>query len=833
MHVRKRYLLLILMLVIMIAASISQLYTLTIAEGAEEIVSSQVKLSEIVRIPEKGTRGTIMDASGIPLAYDQSSFNILIYKDPLKNASSDRAHYTDVLIKSIDIIERGGGKIIDALNIRRGDGGEFYYDFGAITDERAKQRRLENWLINMAICDKDTMTGEIKYGKNQDVSAEQIYYDLRSRYRIPENYGYEKARKLLSVWQEIQLSTYISYIPTVISYDVTYNIVAQIEMRLDELTGLQVERSSVRKYPKGDLAPHTIGYLGKMVDQETIDKMGALGYAPNDLLGSVGIESTMEGYLTGASLERQGVSYLEVNTSRKILREISSKPAQQGDNVVLTLDSQFQGVIQKALDDLVVNIREYQEKTYELNREKYDAELEKIGRDEINWVNSGAAIVMEVQTGRILAIASNPSFDPNIFTGGISQEDLDLLNNNKGSPLYDKTITAKLMPGSIFKMVTGVAGLMEGVITVKEKIDDSGEYLKYVKSGHGPACWTRYYSQHKGENIEKAIKDSCNYYFYTVADRLGIERLHSWADKFGLTSTTGIDLSYETAGIVGSQKTLYDSSLTIDRQKTWMPKLVFNQIRNTLRGYGDKRGVEYSDKQLDDATYGVLALVGVYASDELGEPIRRVLSDILDIPTQVSRGRGWSGEIAVMLGQLIWTGTDTVVTGIGTKITQVTPIGVARYISMLVNGGKRYKPYIVDRIIDSSGNVVTQNSPELELDIAIPEEFLIPIKNGMSSVVSPEDGGSAGDAFKGFKYSDQIGGKTGSAPVNKIDLETNGWFVAFAPFDKPEIAVVIAIPSGVAGARVAPAGRAILQYYFDKRTATTEKALPRFGTAVK
>lgn len=125
----------------------------------------------------------------------------------------------------------------------------------------------------------------------------------------------------------------------------------------------------------------------------------------------------------------------------------------------------------------------------------------------------GAAIVMDVNTGNVLAMASYPSFDPNMFIGGISEEDYQALNDPDTAPLFNKAISSASEPGSIFKPVTGYAALMEGVITPEETIDCQDEYTPAVQQGKAPGCWTDYPQNHQGENIVKALKDSCNYYF--------------------------------------------------------------------------------------------------------------------------------------------------------------------------------------------------------------------------------------------------------------------------------------------------------------------------------
>ena len=190
-------------------------------------------------------------------AYDVSSYDVQFYKDPAENASSDRAFYTDVIQKTIELIESKGGEIIDTFMIRRGEDGTFSYDIDDSITGEARENRINNWCENMQISKVKDAEGNSVYP-----DPENIYYDLRTRYRIPESMAYEDAVKLLSIWQEVQLMTYRSYIPVTIAYNVNFETVSEIETRANELKGMQIEESSTRVYPKKTVAAHIVGYMG-------------------------------------------------------------------------------------------------------------------------------------------------------------------------------------------------------------------------------------------------------------------------------------------------------------------------------------------------------------------------------------------------------------------------------------------------------------------------------------------------------------------------------------------------------------------------------------------
>ena len=822
---------------------------LTLSQGGDLVTASEDK--KIRTIALKGTRGQITDATGIPLAYDESSYDIQFVKDPTRNSTTDKAYYTDVLIQAIDLIEKSGGTTIDTFSIKRNEDGTFGFDFGDISAE-AVATREENWRKNMFV------------GKETPVDV--LYRDLRTRYRIPEEYTYEQARKLLSIWQEVQLTSYRAYLPVTISKSVQMDTVSAIEAKSDSLDGIQVGESSTRIYPKDEVAAHIVGYMGKMNDESTLKEYTEeKGYAQDDLIGASGIESSMEQYLTGNAKEKQGQRVVEVNSRGKVIQERSYTAPTNGYNVRLTIDLQFQQVVEKALQKNVDEVYDFQISHYNEKREEYDASekvqnaLKSSSRkgdsdlEKMNLAKSGAAVVMDVKTGRVLAMANYPSYDANIFTGGISQELMDEFNNNPARPLFNNAIGSKGIPGSIFKMVTGMAGLAEGAITLNTTVDDKGPYPLDAEekkqeniTGHIPECWVAPdFAAHSNQTIVEGLENSCNYFFYTVADRLAqttnsTDTLSQWGEKFGLTSSTGIELPGEAVGQVGNQSVLYDPSkpiytlnsegVEVSAQKTSLPLLVRDTLITYLRGIGEKRNISYSDDQLKAAAEKLVEAQGAdLTNPEMGPQIRAILSEELQIPEKVSNQQGWDNDINSYLGELRWNKRRTIVTGIGADTTSITPIAAARYISALVNGGDVFEAHIVDSVVDDNGNVIEEQDPVVFNHIDAPQEYFDAIKEGMTKVVA-EEGGTASKAFEGWKYKDELIGKTGTGQVSGIDLENNAWFVAAAPRENPEIAVVIYIPNGYGGSQAIPAAKDIIEYYLDGKTEEGATTLPQGNT---
>ena len=820
---KARYITISCIMLAMFIVLIVQLYTLS-AGGQDDVVDSAVSSSNQRTVATTGARGSILDANGVLLAYDVSSYNVTFYKDPAKNASSDRAKYTEIIRNTIKLVENNGGTTINTFMIIRKDDGTFDYNLSENLSAADREERIADWRENMQVSESLE-------------TPEEIYQELRLKYRIPEDVEYEEAVKILSIWQESQLMTYKSYIPVDIAYNVGFETVAEIQARAYELTGMQIEESSIRVYPKQETASHVIGYLGRITsDSEIEEYVDEKGYSPDDSVGKMGIEASMEDYLTGSSKSKQGQKVLELDYNGSILSEKSSISAEKGDNVILNIDLKLQQVVEEALKENIEEGRAQQLKDYEDNKEEFDELLEKRSNKEINWLKSGAAVVMEVKTGKVLALASYPNYDLNLFTGGISNEDYQALNEDEAKPLFNNAIASRATPGSVFKMITATAGLMEGSIDLNTVIDDKGPYMEHdiVQEGaRAPQCWTKYPSRHAGgQTVVEAIKNSCNYFFYEVAYRLGIDKINEWADKFGVTSKTGIELPGEVAGYVGSQEVLYDNTKPLTEQKTYKAQLVFNVVKEMLAEFGEERQVEYTEERLDAAAMRIIEEAGKGDLSKLGEPIRKILSDELDIPEQLSRTKGWYAQIVDRVRELVWTDVDTLNAGIGAEPTQLTPIAVCRYICALVNGGQVLEPHLVDKIVNSEGEVVKQVEPVVVNDLNIPDEYVDAIKRGMEQVVSDEAGGTAGSWFKNFEYKDEIAGKTGTAPVSTISIEDNVWLALFAPKDDPEIALVVFLPNGLSSnVNAYPTAMAILEYYFEnKYNPPEEEPVPNEGT---
>ena len=467
--------------------------------------------------------------------------------------------------------------------------------------------------------------------------------------------------------------------PIRIKTDVTPDIVSIIEEQKSSYPGVVIEVTPIRDYSLKQEGAHTFGYVSEINDTE-LEKMKDQGYKSGDIIGKFGLEKVYDKELRGEN----GGQQVEVDVSGKPVQILGRKEPVPGDDLELTIDIKLQQAAEKAVDD----------------------QLTQIG------AHAAAAVVMNPQTGEILAMVSRPAFDPNLFAHGISSKDWNQLNNNPYHPMDNKTITGEYPPGSTFKIVTGTAALTEGVVTPDEQIFDSGHHWIIPKgNADGEALgWL---------NFRTALAHSDNVYFYEMGNRLGIDRLEKYARMFGLGQKTGIDLPYEATGLVANRR--------------------------------------YKEKNFDD------------------------------------------GE---------WYLSETFDAAIGQGFNLVTPLQAAMVMGEIAADGKRYKPHVVNRILAPDGSVVKEFQPELLSQLDVPEEDIKLVQDGLHDVTKY---GTAASSFRGFTV--DIAGKTGTAENSQG--RDHGWFVAYGPFDNPNIVVAVIVENGGYGSQSAvPIGRKILEAAF-------------------
>lgn len=489
-----RELIIISVILVIAVIYIVQLFNLQIVNGSEYRNQSQKKMLRTETI--EAARGPIVDRNEVVLATNELSSNVEIYKVKAEDKLLDES-----IAKLIQILDKNSDKIYSTFPVNNE-----LTDFKFLTDEEKI-----NWQK------KNNMDTSFDFNKTIDVYIKKYGF---------QDYDRNLAIKMIQIQYEANLNGYSLFKSAIIAQDISKNSVAQIEESKAQLLGIETIATSKREYPNGTLAAHVIGYVSKMDPEDYKNKKNE-GYSYDSIVGSTGIEKTLEKYLKGTD----GIKRFEVDAVGGVTSETTVQDSISGNTVMLTIDYRLQKVAEEALKNTINDIRTGKN----ISKKFTDA-------------NAGAVVVLDVVTGEVLAMASYPTYDINEFVGGISNENWNIIKNNAVQPMFNRAISGTYSPGSTFKMLVGLAGLTEGKITTTEKINDPGIY----PYGHNPKCWVyeRYGTTHGNINLSQAIKVSCNCYFYEVGRRLGIDELVKYTKLFGLGQKTGIELADEYTGTI-------------------------------------------------------------------------------------------------------------------------------------------------------------------------------------------------------------------------------------------------------------------------------------------
>ena len=834
---KARYAVFVVVLFVMFAYLLSGLVNLQLRQS--DIYAEKADSASTKTIVLRGKRGNITDADSVILAEDQLVYNVTFYKDASESSNADYLSYTQSIVSTLDIIERNGGQLaFDYVIERNPETGEWQFNFGSGVSDSVLQTRENQWRSNNYVAsltrfpDAASCMEQLKKRyhivNSQEEKDARILAEGDNGYRYVDDYILDEATmlKVMAVYSEMQMNVFNSQ-PIPIAEDVTYETVIEVETRSMTLPGMEISVGTKRVYPKQTLASQIIGYTGKIPSQSMWTTLKAKGYSYNDTIGRDGVESSMEDWLTQNSSLRQGSRVVERDQWSKVVRELSYTEPQDGNNVKLTLKASFQQQAERAIAANVSNVRDEQESLM------VDDEWLESNKAEIanrNWemypmalAEHGCLIVLDMED-RVLALANYPTYDLNALVAG-GKDAIAILSDERNL-LLNYGIHARGTPGSIFKMVTGFGALSEGELKPTERISDGGYYTKYNNDlTTAPKCWisANYLWKHQNQTIVDGLSHSCNYFFYELGSRLGEERLYRYASLFGLTSRTGIDLPGEVRSVVGSQNTLYDPTKAMNEasQDTSLPIIVFNSIKKHLRNCGASRNIEYDDERLSVCAKRLMDMAVNYNESEWLDNMRTILMEELNMTKEMVYLQSVIGDTYNYMNDIKWGGGQTILTGIGQSVTVLTPIAVARYVAAVANGGYVYNVSLVDSIISPEGEILSQREPQLVNQLEDPNNYMDLIRQGMQGVV--DESGTASKYFKRWKYdaATVLAAKTGTAQTTSIDLENNAWFVAFAPYDNPEIAVVSFIPNGYSGGEASMAARDFITWYLDQETLRT------------
>ncbi len=630
-----------------------QLYDYQVVHGSEyraRSISSNAT-TEVV----EASRGILTDRNGKVLISNRLTYTLTLSEDAFR----DEAEENTSLLRLTELCLRTGTAWVDTFPLSAES--PFSFLPGA-RDNEAFLSFLKDHRISPS---------------SSSLSATQVIEKLRSDFHLDPSLSAEEARRVIGIRYELALhDTYV------FAEDVSVALISQI---VDgHFTGVTTGTSSARVY-NTSYAAHILGRVARIYAEDW-ESYRDKGYSMDALVGKGGVEEAFESYLHGTN----GSRLITTDSSGRITGMLYTRDPKPGNTVALTLDIDLQQDVETSLARTIRGMK-----------------------DEDSEERGGAAAVVRVGTGEVLALASYPSFDPATYL-----QNYEKLVSDPRLPMFNRAINGTYAPGSTFKPCTAVAALESGVITTSTVIRDRGIYTYY--SYPQPMCWL--YDQFGGTHgyltVSEAITQSCNYFFYEVGRLTGIRTLDDYATQFGLGQYTGIEL--------------------------------------------------------DDSC-------GALASPEYAEA-----------------------------NGLDWTDGQTITAAIGQSYNLFTPLQLANYIATLASGGQHYAAHLLKDVksYDNSELIYVYDQPPLNT-VSISSANLRAVLSGMHELTTS---GSVSSQFSDCIVS--AGAKTGTAQVG-TELN-NGVFVAFAPYENPEIAVAVVIEKGGSGAALADTAVEIINAYFSR-----------------
>ncbi|MEN6390438.1 MAG: penicillin-binding protein 2 [Syntrophomonas sp.] len=565
--------------------------------------------------------------------------------------------------------------------------------------------------------------------------------------------------------------------PIVLLRDIPWDLVVKLEENRMDLPGVTINVEPLRTYPQGSLAGHVLGYIHSISEEEMAKEEIKSQYSLNSLIGKSGVEKQYESYLRGAD----GAQQIEVDANGRPVpnRDITTKYPVAGSNVYLTINSRLQKVMEQSMEATLKQLQTAHPKA-----------------------RVGAAVLINVKTGEILAMYSSPALNPDDFKGNLSRDKAPYYlpqgdyNPMEPGALKNRAIQGSYPPGSTFKPITGMAALEKSAMNpLNEYVNCAGAYWvePFIK------CT----GVHGNVNYYSAMAHSCNTYFQEMGRRAGKDEIIRVANEFGLGTKTGIDLPDETKGLLPTPQWKFETN-----------DIGFKQQHET-------------NLNSIDAKYDAL-LAQAQSEQEKQELLKKKQKELNQMETQFKIDYNWSTE---------WKPYDTFNMSIGQGYNDFTVIQLAQYVSTLANGGSLYKPYVVSKVINAQGKVVLESKPTLVRSVAVSARSIAETKRAMLEVGRGEGTGAA--LFTNFPANIQVAAKTGSAESGRAGddalKDTHGVFIAFAPFNDPEIAFASVIEYGFSGAiSGGPVCKAVFEQYFgivDHLAAATNAATPPASTA--
>ncbi len=485
------------------------LYRLQIVEGAAYYAQSQNSI--VTTNTVVAARGNILDRYGRVLVSNKVCNNIYINDEELFEQPDPNA----IILELVQAVKDSGNTYTDTLPI-------------------TKEAPFE-YVPNMTDLQKTRLDA---YLKANDLPASTTAVELMAFFRdafdIDNNYTSEQMRAVAGVRYEIKIRYVINTSDYVFAEDVSIDLITKLME--NNVPGFTVQSSYVREY-NTDYAAHLLGYIG-MMDEEEYKEYRNDGYPLNALVGKEGAEKAFESYLHGTD----GTAVVTTTKGGTVISTNYTKEPEPGNQVYLTIDLGLQEAAEISLANFITDTN----KQREIDNANYEAQGQT---DKVkDMITGGAVVTINIKTGEPLCIASYPTYNLSTL-----MENYSSLLEDKTAPLFNRALNGAYAPGSTFKPVTAIAAIDQGIVATATTIYDKGIFDKYADQDYAPTCWIYPHGSHGDVNAAKAIEVSCNYYFYTIGEQLGIDKLSSYALRFGLGTPTGIELN-ESTGIMSTQK---------------------------------------------------------------------------------------------------------------------------------------------------------------------------------------------------------------------------------------------------------------------------------------
>ncbi|MDU0945576.1 penicillin-binding protein [Anaerococcus obesiensis] len=658
--------------------------------------------------------------------------------------------------------------------------------------------------------DKNESRDKVVKKLNKAKSAKEVLDYIKSVSDIKNDNDYE-ACGILTIDSIINRQGSFGFRPINLVYNLDDSTVLRIEENIDKSKGISVATIPIRSYPNRNLASHVLGYMGPIATDEEVEKyVKKDSYLRDEIVGKTGIEESYQDTLRG----KNGKSIVTVDSSGNRIETLSKTPSEPGNDVYLSIDANLQAQAEKSLSKVLESIR---------TGKTYESEYGNFNTSEIApYSTNGAVVVSNVKTGEVLAMASYPSYDPNLFSTGISSSDWESLQVDDGSsvlaarPMLNVASQTAVMPGSTFKLVTSLAALEKGLNP--QMTNYCNGFMDIGSRRFSCLIWSTTGTTHGEENLYDAIRDSCNYYFYCLAlgenpstgkslgFKLELSDVKKAASTLGLDETSGIEINIpqESSGNIPSVEK------KLEVTKSLMKKYLDKNIKKYL-----KKNVKKTKSDIENDKNELVKL-----ADNPNSINRKKLIEMIDKmgyePLEIKKDdrAGLADTLKfTYLNQAKWDITDMLNIVIGQGQNSYTPLQMNRVMSTISNGGYLNKYTLIKEVTNhNSKDILYQNQVKHKKISIKDDKYLEDIKYGTLLVAQ-------NNAILN-RMPLEVGVKTGTAEVEGKNPDGSGydpyaWMIGFAPYDDPEIAISIILTQGATSFNVSPIFRDIVCKYFD------------------